>query len=131
MQGNASALLRKATLEQFPGESLKRRWVEWAPLQVLGAGFIRLPPLTPDRQTIAAEPLKFLCLHTVDEETEEEVEQLLPVLREYKLAVQPVEPLTDHVYAVSGWKKALQRMMELKPQSGIILWLCGLVACSR
>ena len=50
MQGDASALLRKAIVRQFPGSSLKRQWVDWAPLQVLGAGTVKLP--VPGQQPI-------------------------------------------------------------------------------
>ena len=55
MQGSASTLLRMAILKQFQGSALKRRWSDWAPLQVLGAGTIRLP--------VPMQPIRVLSIH--------------------------------------------------------------------
>jgi CHAT domain-containing protein/tetratricopeptide (TPR) repeat protein len=84
MQGDASALLRAAILKQFPGSALKQRWMDWAPLQILGAGAIRLPK--PKRKgTAADEPLSLLCLYTDD--VRSEGEQFRPLVSEYSVVV--------------------------------------------
>jgi hypothetical protein len=47
MQGDAAALLRQAILAEFQGGELRRRWMDWGGLQVLGAGKLSLPTPAP------------------------------------------------------------------------------------
>jgi hypothetical protein len=47
MQGDAAALLRQAILAEFDDVELRRRWMDWGGLQVLGAGKLSLPTPAP------------------------------------------------------------------------------------
>jgi hypothetical protein len=74
MQGDAAALLRDAIMHVFPGELLRRRWMDWGALQVLGAGAIRLPAPTPRTldQRVEVE-----LATRLDELTVDQLQQLL------------------------------------------------------
>jgi CHAT domain-containing protein/tetratricopeptide (TPR) repeat protein len=74
MVGEAAALLRDAIMHVFPGEALRRRWMDWGALQVLGAGAIRL--LVPRRRTVE-QLVQVEVAAKLDELTVEELQELL------------------------------------------------------
>eukprot|EP01051_Picozoa_sp_SAG22_P011929 SAG22_NODE_1191_length_5205_cov_718.107912_2_plen_1183_part_00 len=121
MQGDASALLRTATLGRFQGSSLKRRWVDWAPLQVLGAGNIRLPVPAQPPGGESAEPLKLLVLNNLEDDAADEGDMLRALLKQYPAVTQPI---SDDLVRTVSWKRALPLLQQLPPNSGAVLCLC-------
>jgi hypothetical protein len=106
MQGDTSALLRAAVLKQFPGSALKRRWVDWAALQVLGAGLIRLP----------APPVQASLMLSIEEFLEHGGKEPLPQYTA-QLAHLNLLAFDDAALVAAGVRKMFHRKRLLRWQA--------------